>query len=717
MRWPRRASRSHDARSRSIETSSRSSLHASGIADRPRVAAPMRSVVLRSLAVIFAGGLVLAVVLYVASTIDARPPEVLEIQLTQPVADDARRALITTSMEVVFSEPVEPETAAAAFSVEPDVEGALSWSGSTMIFTPNDPLELETAYRIEVGPGIRDLSGNEIAELPPPFEFQTAGRPTLVATAPADGATDVPLEQPIALTFSRLMDTASVEAELRLRPAFPHELRWSGELLEIVPTEPLRPGLEYQVSLRADATDVAGVALGEPIAVTFRTIAPGLAIDTLVPADGIDGIAPTSPIAIIFDRPIDPASVSDDLLSITPEVAGTLEVVALPGDGGADDDGRVLRFTPSGPLAPNTTFDVEITNAMTSTTGGTMAAPAAWTFTTGAPVTTISNQITFVTDRAGVANVWAMNPDGTAKRQLSTELLPVLDYAVAPDGSSLVLADGRRLVYQRADGSDRRVLTEEGTLEFDPAYSPNGQRVAFARADAATGAGLGLWEWEIGGAGPTAVAMPPEDGAAPSPTGTGSDGAALRAPRYSPDGDALAFVDVTGSLGILQLADERLTRVPLAAAGAPLWLPDSASLVINGSRADEEPAQPTFTAPVAPMAVGEGAAAFRVPRSGSSVIEMPFGDGSEVVSVSSAGEIAYVDARGSLWLADLPIGAEGERAITGERVITAAFAPGEPAIVIVIGAEGTEGSVELFELENRRRTALAPQGSQPRWLP
>ena len=32
-----------------------------------------------------------------------------------------------------------------------------------------------------------------------------------------------------------------------------------------------------------------------------------------------------------------------------------------------------------------------------------------------------------------------MNADGTGQRQVSAELEPVLDYAVAPDGSSLVV--------------------------------------------------------------------------------------------------------------------------------------------------------------------------------------------------------------------------------------------------------------------------------------
>ncbi len=678
----------------------------------------MRSILLRSLVVIGAGGLVLAGLLYVASTVDARPPAVLEVRLTQPLADDAQRALITTSLEVVFSETVDMESASAALMLDPAVEGAVSWSGSTMIFTPRDPLELETSYAVSVENGVRDMSGNEMQELPPPFEFVTAGRPSLVGAIPTDGSSDVPLEEPIALTFSSLMDTASVEAALRLRPAFAHDLRWSGELLEIVPTQPLRPGLDYELSIGEEAADVAGVSLAEPIRLGFRTVAPGLVVGQLTPADGIEGIAVTSPIAVFFDRPIDPGSVSDDLLSISPDVAGSLEVQRLPDEPASDDgSGRVLRFTPSGPLPPNTTFEVELAPGVASMSGGRLAGATSWSFTTGAPVSGISNQITFITDRSGVANVWAMNPDGSGKRQLSAELVPIADYAVAPDGSSFVVADGRRLVYQRADGSDRRSLTDEGLLEFDPTYAPNSQEVAFARADGDSGEGLGLWRWEIGGGDATAIELPREIGETPGASAGGEAAGNLRAPRYSPDGGALAFVDLSGRVGIVELPSQRLTRVAFRAAAAPLWLGDSGALLLSGARGQQTLPGVAFEAPVLPLDPEARDDVFRLARSGTSVTETPLGVGSEPMAVAADGTIAYVDSDGALRLTDLPDSASRSPVLADERVAAAAFAPGEPAMVIVIAAEGERGSIELFDIETRRRTLLAPDGSRPRWLP
>jgi hypothetical protein len=674
----------------------------------------MRSVIVRSLVVIGAGAIVLAGVLYVASTVDGRAPGVLAVRLTQPVPDDDRLALVTTSVEIVFSEPVDSASAEAAVAIAPEVTTAASWSGSTMTITPVDALALDTGYVLTIAAGIRDRSGNAMTEAPPDFEFATVGRPVLAATNPPDGAIDVPLDPPVALTFSTLMDTVSVEAALSIEPAFAHELRWSGRLLTIIPTEPLTAGTEYRVEVGESATDTAGVHLGQPSAFTFRTLAAGFEVATVVPTDGAAGIATTTPIVAVFDGPIDPASVSGDLVTVTPDAAGTVEVTPLPGEAPDDDGaGRALVFQPSAPLPANTTFTIEIAPGLVGLDGGTMAEPLTWSFTTGVPATGISNQVTFITERSGVANVWAMNPDGSGQRQVSAELTPVVDYVLAPNGDSLVVSDGRRLVFVRADGSERRVLTDAAAFEFDPAYSPDGRRVVFARADALTGVGRGLWEWDVGGGDAEPIELPVEAGASPTPVATGAPtGPLLRAPRYAPDGRSLAFVDGAGAIVILDLEEGSLTRHPLVAAGAPTWLPDGSAILVDGSATG--PVTTTVAAPVLPLQAAAADAVHLVDVVTGSVAQR-FALGSTLVAIAVDGRIAYAE-NGVLWIGDATGTGPGRRLVDGVTIGSGWFSPGAAELVVEVTGPGRV-RLEVVDPESGDRVRLITDAARPRWQP
>lgn len=691
---------------------------------------------LRSLAVLLVGAAVLGGILYYASTVDSRAPGVSGFSLSQHLSGDTSVALTSTSLEVNFSEPVDEPTAEAAFRMDPPVEGSYSWSDSTMTFTPLEPLPPKTEFSAHVEAGVRDVAGNEMSQPSTDFAFTTVGEPQVVDSDPAADATDVALDASITITFSTLMDTRSVADALELSPAFAHDLRWNGERLTIAPRDPLTPNRRYTLTIGAGARDLGGTRLQAPFNLSFRTVEAGLRVDNIVPADGSDGIAVTTPIAVEFDRALDPGSVSNDLLRIEPAIAGSLEVIAPPGAAGlANGAARLLRFEPSGPLPPNTTFQVTLAPGLRAADGALMVAPVSWTFLTGAPMATLGNQVVYLSDRSGVANLWAMNPDGTGQRQLSAELSPVVDYAIAPDGRSFVVADGARLIEQRADGTSRRLLTDEGMLEFDPSYSPNGSEIAFGRADATTGNGLGLWVRAAGGGDAHRLEMPPELTGSPTPSPTASEGEAaslLRAPRYSPDGHALAFVDEAGRVGVLELPGERLTTAPFRSVEPPVWLADSSGLMLDGLPGPSTTPRPRPGQAVVPLGLEDANVSsgqlrqlvvVRLDRGADAVAPSGLPVGVARPAVDADGRLAYLlldpgRRAGAAWVTRLADGA-GRSLLVEMELSAVRFTPDPDRLLLAAGRDGANAAdgIWLFDVSNGSTRRIGDDGWMPRWVP
>ena len=69
------------------------------------------------------------------------------------------------------------------------------------------------------------------------------------------------------------------------------------------------PTVEYSLTIGIGARDQAGTPLERLFRLSFRTVAAGLAVEEIVPADGVAGISVASPIALVFHQPLDPESV------------------------------------------------------------------------------------------------------------------------------------------------------------------------------------------------------------------------------------------------------------------------------------------------------------------------------------------------------------------------------------------------------------------------
>jgi Tol biopolymer transport system component len=135
------------------------------------------------------------------------------------------------------------------------------------------------------------------------------------------------------------------------------------------------------------------------------------------------------------------------------------------------------------------------------------------------------SQIAFVSQRDGDVAVWVMDADGQNKRKL----VKGRDPAWSPDGSQIAFVSGQfddsdEIYLIRADGTDRRQLTENKKFDWFPAWSPSGDRLVFC-SERSGGQELILATAE--GAGQTRVTM--------------AEKTYEQEPEWAPDGRALAY--------------------------------------------------------------------------------------------------------------------------------------------------------------------------------
>ena len=641
----------------------------------------------------------LALVLADATFFDRRPPSITGLRLSATAGGD-RIAEPISSINVVFSETLRTGTAESRFHIVPLVAGALTWDGSTLIFTPSAPLPAATDFVVSVDPGYVDLAGNIATTGVEAWAFATAGPPRVLATVPEDGALGLAIDSTIELQFDRLMDTSSVEDAIVISPRVPFAATWSGPRVSLSFERGLAFGTTYRLELDTTAADTSGARLVAPFGMRFSTVSAGLDA-RVVPADDVAGIAVRSTIAVLFDGPIDLGSAAG-ALTITPSVDGATEVVGDPNGGPAS----VLVFRPSSPLAENTTYTVTLAPVVHKLDDpAQVAAGRTWSFTTGSETESAQNQIAFLSDRSGVTNLWLVNPDGTNARQLTWELAPVTAFDVTGDGRRLVYAAGDVVATSNVDGSDVRVLTDAGDVESAPRLSPDETQILLARR-AVTGTDRGWWlvptPWTFGDERQVLLS-----------------GAPATAGPVSPPQPAF---DIGAEHALIPLAD--------------------GSLVVVGLLADDEPAPiaPTGVRAFGPPTWSSAADAFVVAGVAGSE-STPFvhridatGHDSPLGGIDKVGGPIAVDERGRMLVARnasgagrglLLLGPEGGELddLTIDRSLIdggATFSPDGERVVVARSRDdgaGESAGLWLIDLESGTHSQLAIDGSEPRWLP
>jgi hypothetical protein len=505
-------------------------------------------------------------------------------------------AMTLASIDVEFNKPVRHDTAEAAFSITPSVPHTFFWQGSKLIITPSAKLPLSTKFHVHVASGIQDLAGNAQGATGD-IDFTTVGPPTVASIDPVAGAQAVAVDDSIEITFDRLVDTQKVLAGLTLQPDITYQASWKGPILTLSPTKSMEYGTIYTVKIGDPAVDTDGTKIA-PYTSTFKTASVGLRSTGLIPAPNVAGVSIHSQIAVTFDGPLDPGSISG-AFKITPPVAGSTKAVSLASDATAANKATaapagsgpsVLVFTPDSALTPHTTYTVTLGPSVRETTGQ-VASVQSWTFTTGEAPSNGLNQIAFISHRSGVDNVWLMNPDGTNQREVTYELVPVSGYDISGDGMMIAYSAAGTVRKMSISGDNLATLTPGGDLEYGPTITSDGSGIVVARRDA-NGNDIGFWRYSL--VSGTDTRQLAADGA-PSPGSNavgvqdtvGTPGMSKWAPRLAITSDGTTMLVVRGADDIAELVDTTGSKQPIKLSlqgnSCPVWVQADNAFYLGGS--------------------------------------------------------------------------------------------------------------------------------------
>ncbi len=241
--------------------------------------------------------------------------------------------------------------------------------------------------------------------------------PTVIATAPIAGATGIPINTTMIVTFSEAMDSATITpATVTLKDNLNNPIT-AGVVYDsfsssarLTPSGALTFNRTYTATVTTGVQDAAGNALAAPYVFTFTTaanldITPPL-VQSVSPVGGSTCASTAGTVTASFDEDLDPATVNGSTFSLTgPASSAVSGVVAYLN--------RTVSFTPDTALAPASSYTAALTTGITDLAGNPLASPFQWTFTTistqgiGAWVPTSTSSTTSVPfARYGHVAVW-----------------------------------------------------------------------------------------------------------------------------------------------------------------------------------------------------------------------------------------------------------------------------------------------------------------------
>ena len=305
---------------------------------------------------------------------------------------------VTTPVTAIFNEVMNGTTInSSTFTLTPAggtaVTGNVSYSGgsSTAVFTPASPLAYNTVYTATITTGVQNPAGTALAASDTwSFTTATGPAPTVTAVTPGNGSTGLVANTTITATFSEAMNASTITAStftLTPQGGAPVSATVSYNATTftatLTPNAPLAANKTYTAAVTTGVVGATGNAIANVNSWSFTTAeGPVPTVTAVTPTSGTTGVAIASTVTATFSEAMDPSTLTGSTFWLTGGGASVTGTVS------ADPTDTIFTFTPSAPLAYNTTYTALITTgvlAASQVPEVPLAANYTWSFTIAPP--------------------------------------------------------------------------------------------------------------------------------------------------------------------------------------------------------------------------------------------------------------------------------------------------------------------------------------------
>jgi len=229
--------------------------------------------------------------------------------------------------------------------------------------------------------------------------------PAVTSTAPANGATGVPVGSKLSATFSTAMNPSTITASTftiaQGTAPVSGVVTYVGTTATFTPASALAPLKTFTATITTGAEDLAGNALAGNYVWSFTTGASTSTtlptVISTVPATGASGVPVGNRLSATFSEAMDPSTISASTFTLMQgitSVSGTVSYV-----------GVTATFAPSSGLIPGAAYTATVTSGAKDLAGNALAGNYIWSFTAGSSTNTSAPTVISTTPANGALGV------------------------------------------------------------------------------------------------------------------------------------------------------------------------------------------------------------------------------------------------------------------------------------------------------------------------